>query len=123
MYPCVDFNAIRQCANNVFDEPPETVYRRLYQAPSPLSTFDRDFEVLRAILANGPVLEGEGQSGSAAVLMDHIETTMYNRVRVFEVDTKELLLLLLMAWDSRAKSYPCANTLSRVSTISIAVKK
>ena len=29
--------------------------------------------------------------------MDRIETVMYNRVKVFEVDTKELLLLLLMA--------------------------
>ena len=28
--------------------------------------------------------------------MDRIETVMYNRVKVFEVDTKELLLLLLI---------------------------
>lgn len=102
VYPCVDFAAIRQCASNLFDEQPETVYRRLYQVPSSPSTFDRDFEILRAVLANGLVLEGDGQSRSAAVLMDHIETVMYNRVRVFEVDTKELLLLLLMAWYSRA---------------------
>ena len=106
VYPCVDFNAIRQCASNVFDAPPETVYRRLYQAPSPLSNFDRDFEILRAILANGLVLDGHGQSGSGAVLMDRIETIMYNRVKIFEVDTKELLLLLLMAWYSRAKTIP-----------------
>ena len=106
VYPCVDFNAIRQCASNIFNEPPETVYRKIYQAPSPLSTFDRDFEILRAILANGLVLDGQGQSGSAAVLMDRIETVMYNRVKVFEVDTKELLLLLLMAWYSPAKAIP-----------------
>ena len=34
--------------------------------------------------------------------MDRIETIMYNRVGIFEVDTKELLLLLLMAWYPRA---------------------
>ena len=96
-YKCIDFDAIKQCASNVFDERPETVYRRLYQAPSPPSTFDRDFEILRAVLANGLVLDGDGQSETGAVLMDRIETVMYNRVKVFEVDTKELLLLLLMA--------------------------
>ena len=106
VYPCVDFNAIRQCASSFFDEPPDVVYRRLYQAPSPLSTFDRDFEILRAILANGLVLDGHGQSGSGALLMDRIETIMYNRVRIFEVDTKELLLLLLMAWYPRAETIP-----------------
>ena len=110
VYPCVDFNAIRQCASNVFDETPETFHRRLYQVPSPLSTFDRDFEIFRAILANGLVLDGHGQSGSGAVLMDRIETIMYNRVKVFEVDTKELLLLLLMAWCSSAKA---VHTLTR----------
>ena len=104
MYPCVDFGAIRRCASTVFDEPPEIVYRRLYQRPSPLSTFDRDFEILRATLANGLVLDGHGQSGSGAVMMDRIETIMYNRVKVFEVDTKELLLLLLMACFPRAKA-------------------
>ena len=31
MYPCVDFEAIRRCASKVFDEPPEIVFRRLYQ--------------------------------------------------------------------------------------------
>ena len=106
VYPCVDFNAIRKCASKVFDEPPEIVYRRLYQSPSPLSTFDRDFEILRAVLANGLVLDGHGQSGSGAVMMDRIETIMYNRVKIFEVDTKELLLLLLMAWYPRAKTIP-----------------
>jgi hypothetical protein len=105
VYPCVDFDAIRQCASKVFDEPPETVYCRLYQARSPLSTFDRDFEILRAILANALVLDGHGHSGSGAVLMDRIETVMYNRIKVFEVDTKELLLLLLMAWYSRTKVF------------------
>ena len=102
MYPCIDFGAIRRSASTVFDEPLEIVYRRLYQHPSPLSTFDRDFEILRATLANGLVLDGHGQSGSGAVMMDRIETIMYNRVKVFEVDTKELLLLLLMAWLPRA---------------------
>lgn len=106
LYPCVDFGAIRQCASNDFDKPPEIVHRRLSQAPSPLSTFDRDFEILRAILANGLVLDGDGQSRPGALLMDRIETVMYNRVKVFEVDTKELLLLLLMIWYSRAKGIP-----------------
>ena len=106
VYPCVDFNAIRQCASNVFDEPPETVNRRLYQTPTSQSTFDRDFEILRATLANGLVLDGHGQSGSAALLMDRIETIMYSRVKIFEVDTKELLLLLLMAWNPRATTMP-----------------
>ena len=103
-YTCIDFDAIKQCASNVFRERPETVYRRLYQAPSSPSTFDRDFEILRAVLANGLVLDGDGQSESGAVLMDRIETVMYNRVKVFEVDTKELLLLLLMACYLRAKA-------------------
>ena len=120
VYPSVDFNAIRQCASNVFDETPGTVYRRLYQPPSPPSTFDRDFEILRAILANGLVLDGHGQSGSGAVLMDRIETVMYNRVKVFEVDTNASLANGMV---STCKSYPYANTLPRASTISIAVKK
>ena len=106
VYPCIDFDTVKSCASNLFDKLPETVYNRLFQAVSPLSTFDRDFEILRAILANGLVIEGDGQSECGAMLMSRIEDTMYNRIKVFEVDTKELLLLLLMAWQPQVRAVP-----------------
>ena len=108
--------------SNVFDEPPETVCRRPYQAPSSLTTFDRDFKILRAILANGMILDGYGPSNSGAVLMDCIETVMYNRITIFEVYTKELLLLLLMAWNPCVKQ-SLRNTSRRATTLFITAKK
>ena len=108
--------------SNVFDEPPKTVCRRLCQAPSSLTTFDRDFKILRAILANGLVIDGYGLIRSGAVWMDFIETVMYNRIKIFEVDTKELLLLLLMAWNPCVKQ-SLRNTSPRATTLFITAKK
>lgn len=87
VYPCVDIDGIRNYAREFFRTP---------QSIGEDEAFDRDFEILKIIIAISLVFEGRGQHAIGDQLMDSVGDTMGLRFKVYEVDTKELLIFFLM---------------------------
>lgn len=95
MYPCVDLDSVRIYV---------TEYYRTEGRPGPISPvtmdqdwfFARDIEVLKIILATALLAESHGRSERAAFLADSVEDRFAGRVKIAEVDMKELLILTLL---------------------------
>lgn len=95
MYPCVDLDSVRAYVAE---------YYRTEGRPGPTSPvamdqdwfFARDVEVLKVILATALLAESHGRSERAAFLADSVEDRFAGRVKIAEVDMKELLILTLL---------------------------
>jgi hypothetical protein len=98
VYPCVDVDGVRNYAVHFFDDEStaEMLLCEAYGQSEAFAAFDRDLEILKIVLAISLVVEGKGQDAVGAQLMDSVEDAMYKRFKIYEVDTKELLLLFLM---------------------------
>lgn len=92
MYPCVDLDSVRKYIADFY---------QIGCLASPASTdqdwfFARDTEVLKIILATALLAETHGRSERAAQLADSVEDKFASRLKIAEVDMKELLILTLV---------------------------
>lgn len=92
MYPCVDLESVRKFIDDFY---------QLGYPASPSSNdqewfLARDAEVLKVILATALIAESHGHSERAAQLADSVEDKFATRMKVAEVDMKELLILTLL---------------------------
>ncbi|KAF9889338.1 hypothetical protein FE257_007448 [Aspergillus nanangensis] len=96
MYPCVDLDSVRTYIED---------YYRDGAPHGPVSPtlmdqdwfFARDVEVLKIILATALQAESHGRSERAALLADSVEDRFAGRLKIAEVDMKELLILALLS--------------------------
>ncbi|KAF7117328.1 hypothetical protein CNMCM5793_006077 [Aspergillus hiratsukae] len=96
MYPCVDLESVRAYIAEYFrdkdrarESSPATLDREWF--------FARDIEVLKILLATALLAESHGRSERAALLADSVEDRFATRLKVPEVDMKELLILTLLS--------------------------
>ncbi|RHZ49828.1 transcription factor domain-containing protein [Aspergillus thermomutatus] len=96
MYPCVDLESVRAYIAEYFRDKDRV-------GPSSPATLDqewffaRDIEVLKILLATALLAESHGRSERAALLADSVEDRFATRLKVYEVDMKELLILTLLS--------------------------
>lgn len=94
MYPCVDLDSVRTYIMDFFQSGGFTV--------TPATVVDqdwffaRDITVVKTILATALLAESHGRSERAAQLADSVEDEFAGRVKIAEVDMKELLILTLL---------------------------
>ncbi|KAL4928203.1 transcription factor domain-containing protein [Aspergillus undulatus] len=92
MYPCIDLDSLRSYVNDYYKDgptPPGTTDQDWF--------FARDAEVLKILLATALLAESHGRSERAALLADSVEDRFATRVKIPEVDMKELLILALLS--------------------------
>jgi hypothetical protein len=99
MYPCVDLESVRAYIAEYFRDKdglgsssPATLDQEWF--------FARDIEVLKILLATALLAESHGRSERAALLADSVEDRFATRLKVPEVDMKELLILTLLVFPS-----------------------
>ncbi|KAL2814154.1 hypothetical protein BJX63DRAFT_431557 [Aspergillus granulosus] len=96
MYPCIDLDSVRGYVNDYYKDG-----GRAGPTPPGMSDqdwfFARDAEVLKIILATALLAESHGRSERAALLADSVEDRFAARVKIPEVDMKELLILTLLS--------------------------
>ncbi|KAL3466126.1 hypothetical protein BJX64DRAFT_296069 [Aspergillus heterothallicus] len=96
MYPCIDLDSVRSYVNDYYKDG-----GRAGPTPPGMSDqdwfFARDAEVLKIILATALLAESHGRSERAALLADSVEDRFATRVKIPEVDMKELLILTLLS--------------------------
>ena len=94
MYPCVDLDSVRMYITDF--------YRADGHAAVTANVtnhdwfFARDVSVVKTILATALLAESHGRSERAAQLADSVEDDFAGRVKIAEVDMKELLILTLL---------------------------
>lgn len=94
MYPCVDLDSVRTYIIDFF--------RGGSNAPAVANATDqdwffaRDASVIKIILATALLAESHGRSERAAQLADIVEDEFATRVKIADVDMKELLILALL---------------------------
>ncbi|KAJ5293582.1 hypothetical protein N7508_008403 [Penicillium antarcticum] len=97
MYPCVDLESVRAYVleyyrSNSTTGPSESM------APVADDWFSaRDAQVLKILLATALLAESHGRSERAAHLADSVEDRFASRLKVAEVDMKEILILTLLS--------------------------
>lgn len=94
MYPCVDLHSVRSYAVEYYQSPSPT-------RPSPAASDQdwfhaRDIQLLKILLATALVVESHGRSERAAQLADSVEDRFASRLKIAEVDMKEILILTLL---------------------------
>ena len=100
MYPCVDLDSVQAYVADFY---------KTAHPISPATTnqdwfFARDVEVLKIILATALLAESHGRSERAAQLADSVEDKFASRLKIAEVDMKELLILTLLVSRIQLKS-------------------
>ncbi|PTU21565.1 hypothetical protein P175DRAFT_0476870 [Aspergillus ochraceoroseus IBT 24754] len=96
MYPCIDLESVRTYVIDFYKDGDRS------GPTSPDMTdkdwfFARDVEVLKILLATALLAESHGRSERAALLADSVEDRFAARLKVPEVDMKELLILTLLS--------------------------
>lgn len=97
MYPCVDLESVRTYIAEYFRDKDRV-------GPSSPATLDqewffaRNIEVVKILLATALLAESHGRSERAALLADSVEDRFATRLKVPEVDMKELLILTLLVF-------------------------
>ncbi|KAL6238307.1 hypothetical protein BDW75DRAFT_34019 [Aspergillus navahoensis] len=96
MYPCIDLDSVRSYVHDYYKDgnglgptPPGITDQDWF--------FARDVEVLKILLATALLAESHGRSERAALLADSVEDRFATRVKIPEVDMKELLILTLLS--------------------------
>lgn len=92
MYPCVDLESVRKFVGDFYQMGAIPV------SPSNDENWflARDVEVLKVIFAIALMAESHGRSERAAHLVDNVENEFAGRLKVADVDMKELLILTLL---------------------------
>ncbi|KAL5354968.1 fungal-specific transcription factor domain protein [Aspergillus floccosus] len=96
MYPCVDLDSVRTYVKEYY----RSGRQRGPVSPATINQdwfFARDVEVLKIILATALLAESHGRSERAALLADSVEDRFSERMKIPEVDMKELLILTLLS--------------------------
>ncbi|CAI7659465.1 unnamed protein product [Penicillium glandicola] len=101
MYPCVDLDGVRAYVLEFYrSHDPATTSSSVLstQAASDQDWFSaRDVQVLKTLLATALLVESHGRSERAAQLADSVEDRFASRLKVAEVDMKEILILTLLS--------------------------
>jgi hypothetical protein len=92
MYPFVDLDSVRAYVVDFYRDDA----RPTLGSDDQNWFFARDVEVLKIILATALLAESHGRSERAALLADSVEDRFATRVKIAEVDMKELLILALL---------------------------
>lgn len=106
IYPCVDLASVRTYIV-------ESYHARHSRSgghftPTPATTLSsrdwfhaRDIQVLNILLATALLVESHGRSELAAQLADCVEDRFASRLKIAQVDMKEILILVLLVCHSR----------------------
>ncbi|KAJ5646207.1 hypothetical protein N7490_002579 [Penicillium lividum] len=100
MYPCVDLASLRTYVVEFHHRYDPVIDRASGPAPraSDQDWFHaRDIQVLKILLATALLVESHGRSELAAQLADSVEDRFASRLKVAEVDMKEILILTLLS--------------------------
>ncbi|KAJ5626240.1 hypothetical protein N7510_002549 [Penicillium lagena] len=99
MYPCVDLSSVRAYVRDYFRfHHPETSNSHSSKTTADRDWFSaRDIQVLKILLATALLAESHGRSERAAQLADSVEDRFASRLKISEVDMKEILILTLLA--------------------------
>ncbi|KAJ5720155.1 hypothetical protein N7493_007033 [Penicillium malachiteum] len=100
MYPCVDLASLRTYVVEFHHTYNPAIDRTSDIAPA-ASDQDwfhaRDIQVLRILLATALLVESHGRSERAAQLADSVEDRFASRLKIADVDMKEILILTLLS--------------------------
>lgn len=94
MYPCVDLDSVRMYITDFYRADGHAAVTA--NATDHDWFFARDVSVVKTILATALLAESHGRSERAAQLADSVEDEFAGRVKIAEVDMKELLILTLL---------------------------
>lgn len=99
MYPCVDLASLRTYVVQLYHTYNPAIDDMI--DPSPAETDQdwfhaRDAQVLKILLAIALLVESHGRSERAAQLADSVEDRFASRLKISEIDMKEILLLTLV---------------------------
>lgn len=99
MYPCVDLISVCAYASEYFHRQ-GSAPGHPWEPPSTGSDQDwfyaRDIQLLKIIVATSLLVESHGRSEWAAQLADSVEDRFASRLKIAEVDMKEILILTLL---------------------------
>lgn len=99
MYPCVDLDGVRAYVLEFYRSHDSS--SSLMQTASDQDWFSaRDVQVLKILLAIALLVESHGRSERAAQLADSVEDRFASRMKIAEVDMKEILILTLLVCTS-----------------------
>ncbi|KAF3390292.1 hypothetical protein F1880_009425 [Penicillium rolfsii] len=101
IYPCVDLASVRTFVVESYHSRISRVgdySRRTPTTPSARDWFRvRDTQVLNILLATALLVESHGRSELAAQLADCVEDRFASRLKIAQVDMKEILILVLLS--------------------------
>ncbi|RAH46219.1 transcription factor domain-containing protein [Aspergillus brunneoviolaceus CBS 621.78] len=99
IYPCVDLDSVRAYVVDYYRDDGLSKSPALGAGGAAEDDwfFARDAEVLKILLATALLAESHGRSERAALLADRVEDQFGMRMKVPEVDMKELLILALLS--------------------------
>ncbi|KAJ5593922.1 uncharacterized protein N7459_000130 [Penicillium hispanicum] len=99
MYPCVDLASLRTYVVEHYDSHHST--DQTSKSTSGTSDQDwfhaRDIQLLKILIATALLVESHGRSERAAQLADSVEDRFASRLKVAQVDMKEILILTLLS--------------------------
>lgn len=108
MYPCVDLDGVRAYVLEFYRSHDSTTGSSSGLSTHTASDQDwfsaRDVQVLKILLATALLVESHGRSERAAQLADSVEDRFASRMKIAEVDMKEILILTLLVCISN----PCS---------------
>ena len=121
MYPCVDLDSVRTYIVDFFQSGAGGHAMTPATAVDQDWFFARDVTVVKMILATALLAESHGRSERAAQFADSAEDEFAGRVKIAEVDMKELLILTLLVIVLAVLHYtdnthPCTDTLRTMLT-------
>jgi hypothetical protein len=98
MYPCVDLKSVRAYVLEYYRSKSNTSLPESMTQVAQDDWFSaRDAQVLKILLATALLAESHGRSERAAKLADSVEDRFASRLKVAEVDMKEILILTLLS--------------------------
>jgi hypothetical protein len=100
IYPCVDLASVRTFVVESHHSRSSRVGNYSRQTPAAYPARDwfhaRDIQVLNILLATALLVESHGRSELAAQLADCVEDRFASRLKIAQVDMKEILILVLL---------------------------
>ncbi|KAJ5211393.1 Copper amine oxidase N2/N3-terminal [Penicillium cf. griseofulvum] len=101
IYPCVDLDGVRAYVLEFYRSQASTTASSSVLSMQTASDQDwfsaRDVQVLKILLATALLVESHGCSERAAQLADSVEDRFASRLKIAEVDMKEILILTLLS--------------------------
>ncbi|KAJ5815791.1 hypothetical protein N7447_008024 [Penicillium robsamsonii] len=98
MYPCIDLDGVRAYVLEFYRSRDSATASSSVLTASDQDWFSaRDVQVLKILLATALLAESHGRSERAAQLADSVEDRFASRLKIAEVDMKEILILTLLS--------------------------